>query len=49
MNITVGNISYQATEENLRTLFEAHGRVESVSLPRDRYADHHRGHAFVSI
>ena len=49
MDIYVGNIQYQATEEDLRALFEAHGQVDSVNMPIDRYRERPRGHAFVSM
>ena len=49
MNICVGNIPYQATEEDLRGLFEAYGKVESVNMPIDRYRDRPRGFGFVSM
>jgi len=33
--IFVGNLSYNATEDSIRSLFAAYGGVESVNLIRD--------------
>ena len=49
MDIYVGNIPYQATEEDLRTLFDAYGTVNSVTLPTDKRTDRPRGFGFVSM
>ena len=35
-NIFVGNLNYQATEDEVRQLFEQYGAVERVSLITDR-------------
>jgi cold-inducible RNA-binding protein len=48
-NIFVGNLSYSATEESLRSLFEAHGAVERVSVVTDRDTGQPRGFAFVEM
>ena len=46
----VGNIPYQATEEELRSWFEQAGvTVESAALVRDRYSGEPRGFGFVEI
>ena len=47
--IFVGNLSYDATEEDIRTMFEAHGEVSSVSLITDRMTGRPRGFAFVEM
>lgn len=49
MNIFVGNLNVAATESSLRSLFETHGKVESVTLVRDRDTDHVRGFAFIEM
>ncbi len=49
MNIYVGNLSYQATEENLRQAFEAFGKVASATIIKDRYSGQPRGFAFVEM
>ncbi len=48
-NIFVGNLSYGATEDSLRALFEAHGTVERVSIVTDRDTGQPRGFAFVEM
>ena len=46
----VGNVSYQATEEELNRWFtEAGFTVDSVSLIRDRYSGEPRGFGFVEM
>jgi len=48
-NIFVGNLSFSATEESIRTLFEAHGAVERVSIVTDRDTGQPRGFGFVEM
>ena len=48
-NLYVGNLSYETTEETLRTLFAEQGEVESVNLITDRYTGRSRGFAFVEM
>jgi len=43
----VGNLSYETTEEDLRTLFAQAGTVESVDLIKDRSSGRSKGFAFV--
>ena len=45
----VGNLSYDMTEETLRTLFAEYGQIESVNLISDRYTGRSRGFAFVEM
>jgi cold-inducible RNA-binding protein len=47
--IYVGNLPFSATEEQLRSMFGAHGRVENVSLVTDRATGQFRGFAFVEM
>jgi len=49
MNIYVGNLSHQATEDDLRQAFEAFGQVESVNIIKDRFSGESRGFGFVEI
>ena len=49
MNIYVGNLSYEVTEEDLRQAFEGFGRVESVTIVKDRYSGESRGFGFVEM
>lgn len=48
-NIYVGNLSYGATEDSLRALFEAYGTVDRVSIITDRDTGQPRGFAFVEM
>lgn len=46
----VGNVPFQATEQDLSDLFaEAGVTVDSVTLVRDRHTDQPRGFGFVEI
>ncbi|MDB9539491.1 RNA-binding protein [Anabaenopsis tanganyikae CS-531] len=49
MTIYVGNLSYHATEEDLRTVFAEYGQVTRVVLPTDRETGRMRGFAFVEM
>jgi RNA recognition motif-containing protein len=49
MNIYVGNLSYNATEENLRQAFEAFGQVSSARIVKDKYSGQPRGFGFVEM
>lgn len=48
-SIYVGNLSYDATEEELKTLFAQYGEVESVKLVTDRETGKPRGFGFVQM
>ena len=48
-NIFVGNLSFGATEETLRSTFESYGTVERASIVSDRETGHSRGFAFVEM
>ena len=49
MNIYVGNVNYQATEEMLRNLFEQYGEVTSVKIITDKVSGRSKGFAFVEM
>ncbi|HUU17023.1 MAG TPA: RNA-binding protein [Sedimentisphaerales bacterium] len=49
MNIYVGNLSHQTTEDDLRQAFEVFGQVESVNIIKDRFSGESRGFGFVEI
>jgi RNA recognition motif-containing protein len=48
-NLYVGNLSYDTTEDALRTLFSEFGDIESVNVITDRYTGRPRGFAFVEM
>jgi RNA recognition motif-containing protein len=45
----VGNLSFDTTEDSLRTLFSGFGTVESAKLIADRDTGRPRGFAFVEM
>ena len=49
MNIYVGNLSRDVTEDELRQEFTAFGEVTSVSIIKDRYSGQSRGFGFVEM
>jgi RNA recognition motif-containing protein len=49
MNIYVGNLSYEATEENLKEAFDVFGEVNSVKVIKDNYTGRSKGFGFVEM
>ena len=49
MNIYVGNLSYEVTEDELKQAFEAFGQVESTKVIKDYYSGKSRGFGFVEM
>jgi RNA recognition motif-containing protein len=49
MNIYVGNLSYEVTEEDLKEAFGAFGEVESVKIIKDKYTNRSKGFGFVEM
>jgi RNA recognition motif-containing protein len=49
MNIYVGNLSYEVTQEDLERAFEAFGLVESVKVVKDNYSGRSKGFGFVEM
>ena len=49
MTLYVGNLSFDAEQEDLRHLFTEYGEVKSCSLPLDRETGRKRGFAFVEL
>ena len=49
MNIYVGNLSHELTEEELKQAFEDFGQVESAKIITDRYSGVSRGFGFVEM
>lgn len=45
----VGNLSWSATEQDVRELFAQYGTVTDISLPTDRETGRPRGFAFVTM
>lgn len=49
MTIYVGNLSYQASEQDLSNLFATYGGVSSVKIVKDMETGRSRGFAFVEM
>ena len=49
MNIFVGNLSFETTDDQLRAEFAPFGELASVSLLKDRMTNQSRGFAFVEM
>jgi len=49
MNIYVGNLSRDATEDDLRQAFEAFGEVSNINIIKDRFSGESRGFGFVEM
>ncbi len=49
MNIYVGNLSRDVTEEDLRQAVEAFGQVTSINIISDRFSGESRGFGFVEM
>ena len=49
MNIYVGNLSSEVTDDDLRAAFEAFGQVETANVIKDKYSGESRGFGFVEM
>ena len=49
MNVYVGNLSYDLSEDDLKTAFEEHGEVSSAKIIFDRYSGRSKGFGFVEM
>lgn len=49
MNIYVGNLSWQMTDDDLRTLFEQYGSVTSAKIVKDKASGRSKGFGFVEM
>jgi cold-inducible RNA-binding protein len=49
MKIYVGNLSRQASEEDLRQAFEAFGEVASVTIIKDKFTGESKGFGFIEM
>ena len=45
----VGNLPYEATEDQLKEAFSAHGTVESVRIITDKFSGRSKGFAFIEM
>jgi RNA recognition motif-containing protein len=49
MNLYVGNLAHEATEEDLQEAFAAFGQVQSVTIIKDKFSGEPRGFGFVEM
>jgi RNA recognition motif-containing protein len=49
MNIYIGNLSYNTTEDTLKTLFAEFGDIESVKVIKDRFTGRPAGFGFIEM
>ncbi|NEQ53906.1 MAG: RNA-binding protein [Leptolyngbya sp. SIO3F4] len=49
MSIYVGNLSYDASRDDINAVFAEYGTVQRVHLPTDRETGRPRGFAFVEM
>ncbi len=49
MNIYVGNLAPETTEDDLRQAFEAFGQVENANVIKDKYSGESKGFGFVEM
>ena len=49
MNVYVGNLSYDLSEEDLKTAFAEYGEVTSAKIISDRYSGRSKGFGFIEM
>ncbi len=49
MNIYVGNLSYEVTEDELRATFEEYGQVTTSTVIKDKFSGKSKGFGFVEM
>jgi RNA recognition motif-containing protein len=49
MNIYAGNLSQELTQDDLKTAFEAYGKVETVNVIKDKDTGRSKGFGFVEM
>lgn len=49
INIYVGNLSFDASESELKSLFETYGAVDSAKIIMDQFTNRSRGFGFVEM
>jgi RNA recognition motif-containing protein len=49
MKLFVGNLSFQSTDDSIRSVFAEHGQVDEVALITDRDTGRPRGFGFVQM
>jgi len=49
MNIYAGNLSQDVTEDDLKTVFQVYGKVETVNVIKDKHTGMSKGFSFVEM
>lgn len=49
MNIYVGNLSKDVSDDDLRKAFEVYGKVDTASVVKDKFSGESRGFGFVEM
>ncbi|MFQ5605333.1 MAG: RNA recognition motif domain-containing protein [bacterium] len=49
MNIYVGNLSREVTEDDLKAAFETFGQLASVNVIKDKFSGEPRGFGFIEM
>ncbi len=49
MKIYVGNLSFEANDQDLKDAFAAHGQVETATIVKDTFSGRSRGFGFVEM
>jgi len=49
MNIYIGNLSYNTTEDTLKSLFAEFGDIESIKVIKDRFSGRSKGFGFIEM
>jgi RNA recognition motif-containing protein len=49
MNIYIGNLSFDTTEDEIQQAFSAFGQVATVNLIKDKFSGESRGFGFVEM
>jgi len=47
--IYVGNIAFNATEQDLRNLFSEYGEIESLKIMKDNFTERSKGFGFIEM
>ena len=49
MNIYIGNLSGNTTEDTLKTMFAEYGEIESIKVIKDRFSGRTKGYGFIEM
>ncbi len=49
MNIYIGNLAFDVSEDELKSEFEAYGKVDSAKVITDKYTGESRGFGFIEM